>query len=41
MRIPFASKSFDPVAVPHWWNVACAALAIVLLALLMFYGPAD
>ena len=36
MRIPFASRSFDTVSVPRWWDVLCYALAIALLAVLVF-----
>lgn len=37
MRIRLVSRSFGDVAVPRWWNVACAALAIVLFAVLLFH----
>jgi len=37
MRIRLLSHSFGDVAVPRWWNVACAALAIVLFAVLLFH----
>jgi len=37
MRIPIVSRSFATVRVPRGWNVCCAALAIVLLALLLFH----
>ena len=38
MRIRLLSRTFDDVAVPRWWNVACAALAIVLFAVLLVHG---
>jgi len=37
MRIPLVSRRFGTVAMPRGWNVVCAALAIFLLALLLFH----
>ena len=37
MRMPMFSKSAEAVPVPSWWNVLGGALAIVLLALLLFH----
>ena len=38
MRIPLLSKSIESPPVPPWWSVLCGALAIFLLALLLFRG---
>lgn len=38
MRIPLHTRSFVSVPVPRAWSVVCAAIAIALLALLLFHG---
>lgn len=38
MRIPLFSRSVESVPVPPWWSVLCGALAIFLLALLLFHS---
>ena len=37
MRIPLLSKSVEAEPVPSWWSVLCGALAIFLIALLLFH----